>query len=171
MKKFIGILLILVCVGGAGWLMYAMVTTPSTQIFLVRHAEPLNETDESSLSEAGLQRAHALLHSVGASGLRKIFVSEKLRTRQTAEPVAAAIGVSPVVVLAVATDDLVDSLLANKGKTMLVVGHSNTLPAILEGLGVSETIVITDGEFDNLYVVTLTFWRTSFLRLKYGVPS
>jgi hypothetical protein len=38
---------------------------------------------------------------------------------------------------------------------VLVVGHSNTVPEILRALGVTETVTLGDGDFGDLFVVTL----------------
>jgi hypothetical protein len=49
---------------------------------------------------------------------------------------------------------------------VLVVGHSNTLPEIMKGLGVTEPVVIAEDEFDALFVVTRTV-PPAFVRLRY----
>jgi hypothetical protein len=46
-------------------------------------------------------------------------------------------------------------LAKNRGKVVLVVGHSNTVPAILRGLGVTDVADIPDTEYDNLFIVTV----------------
>jgi hypothetical protein len=49
---------------------------------------------------------------------------------------------------------------------VLVVGHSNTLPEILKGLGVTEPVTIGEDEFDSLFVVTRGS-PPAFVRLRY----
>ena len=50
--------------------------------------------------------------------------------------------------------------------SVLIVGHSNTVPEILKGLGIQDAIVIGDSEFDNLFVVTCGA-SASLVRLRY----
>ncbi len=40
-----------------------------------------------------------------------------------------------------------------KGEAVLIVGHSNTVPAILKGLGYTAELVIAEEEFDNFFIV------------------
>ena len=56
------------------------------------------------------------------------------------------------------------------GQTVLVVGHSDTVPQIVEGLTGKQVPPFT-AEFDLLYVVTLSRdGRSSIVRLHYGAP-
>jgi len=56
----------------------------------------------------------------------------------------------------------------HRGGRALVVGHSNTIPAIVRKLSGMSVADIPDDEYDNLYVVTVpSFGRSSVLRLKY----
>jgi hypothetical protein len=65
-----------------------------------------------------------------------------------------------------------DILSNHAGQTVLVVGHSDTVPDIVNRLGARRVPVIDDGEFDNLFVVKV-FSRVgaSVTRLKYGNQS
>jgi broad specificity phosphatase PhoE len=142
-----------------------------TKVIFVRHAEKLNDTDTTSLSPAGFQRASALAHVVGSAEITRIFVSDKKRALQTAAPTATALGIMPVQIPAAHTDWLVDSINANRGKVILVVGHSNTLPITIEGLGITSPPSIAETEFDHLFVVAFCRCRATMIRLKYGNPS
>ena len=56
------------------------------------------------------------------------------------------------------------------GKTVLVVGHSDTVPQIIQGL-TGRKAPVFGSEFDVLYVVTLARdGRSSVTRLRYGEP-
>jgi broad specificity phosphatase PhoE len=58
------------------------------------------------------------------------------------------------------------------GETVLVVGHSNTVPAIVEALGARRPPAICDSQYDNLYVVTVPpSGAVGTVRAKYGEPS
>jgi len=59
-----------------------------------------------------------------------------------------------------------------KGKIILVVGHSDTLPSLMAELGASKKVpVIADNEYDNIYIVSIPwFGKTKTIRLRYGQP-
>jgi broad specificity phosphatase PhoE len=146
-------------------------SSPATTVILVRHAERLNATDTTSLSVPGRRRADTLAHVVGSAGIQVIYVSNRVRTQQTAAPTAAALGLTPVVLAVQDTNGLVDSIRARSGQVILVVGHSDTLPIIMRKLGVASPPSIASGSFDNLFVVTFWRWRTMLTHLKYGSRS
>ncbi|MBI5471581.1 MAG: histidine phosphatase family protein [Ignavibacteriae bacterium] len=143
-----------------------------TTIIFVRHGERLNNTDTTSLSVPGLQRAAALRHVLDSTAISRIFVTEKRRTKQTAQPTAAAHSLTPIEIPEAETPRLVDSLRAHLGQTMLVVGHSNTVPQAIELLGVSPPPTIGGTEFDKLFILSLrSQGGTRLTKLQYGVPS
>lgn len=152
-------------------LSYAYLYTPVTTVYLVRHAERLNDSDTTSLSAAGAMRASGLAVLVREAGIRRIYVTEKHRTAQTAAPAADLLQLTPVEIAGHLVDDLVDSIKADNGKTILVVGHSDTLPAIIRGLGVHPQPAIGRDVFDDLFIVTVSPFRSSIAHLKYGARS
>jgi broad specificity phosphatase PhoE len=134
----------------------AAAATSSAQdvIYVVRHAERADQSPDSSLSSAGDTRAASLARTLRDSGVTHIFTTELKRTAQTAAPSAAALHVTPRALPANDTNAVVAALrrLAPTDRA-LVVGHSNTVPAILSALGISSAVTIADAEFDNLFVV------------------
>ena len=130
-------------------------------IFLVRHAERADTTNggpatmgsDPDLSEAGRARAASLAAMLKDARIAAIFVTEYKRTQQTAAPLAKALGLTPTIVNAKDTPGLVRRLREAKGHA-LVVGHSNSVPDIITGLGVTGAPSIADGEYDNLFIVT-----------------
>ncbi len=145
--------------------------SPVATVILVRHAERLNDTDTTSLSEAGIVRATALAYAVSAAGIQTIYVSEKARTFQTASPAASQFGVTPIPITANEIKQYVDSVKAHRGENILIVGHSDTLPLIMRKLGVSNPPTIGRTEFDDLFVVSVFRFRTTMAHLKYGNQS
>ncbi len=79
--------------------------------------------------------------------VRAIFTTDYLRTRDTAAPLAAAARIAPTVT----NDDPVARIRAIQGGTVVIVGHSNTLPAFIEALGGPAGIVIADGEYRHAF--------------------
>ena len=131
--------------------------TAQGTVFLVRHAERADTasgmtTADPSLSDAGRARAVSLATLLKDAGIAAIFVTEFKRTRETAAPLADALGLVPTVVAQNDLKALISKLASTVGN-VLVVGHSNTLPAMLDALGVTPP-AIGDADFDNLFLVT-----------------
>jgi len=136
-------------------------------IVLVRHAERAGGTSpEVGISEAGQCRAGILAGMLTDAGVSRIFTSEVARTQQTAAPLAGKLMLKPEVVPAKDVDGLVAKLRSANGVT-LVVGHSNTLPRIVQLLGAGEVSPIADNEYDRLWVVTLDAAGASAVTLRY----
>lgn len=126
----------------------------TTTVYIVRHAEKVNDTDSTDLSPAGFARAAALAETLGTSGIDSIFTTPYRRTRQTAEPLAKRIGVRLMDYKS--TDVIISRIMAIRHKTVLVVGHSNTILEIAKGLGTKPTLSkIESGDFDNLLRVRI----------------
>lgn len=150
----------------------------TTTVILVRHAEKdVEPAGDPVLTAAGTERAATLAAELADRGIAGIIVSEYARTRLTAQPLAERLGIEPEVASvraglrehALGIAALIRSRYA--GKTVLVVGHSNTLPAIIAALG-AEVEPICDGTYGNLYVVTLREGeRTAVTRRSYGAPD
>ena len=142
-----------------------------TTIILVRHAERLNNTDTTPLNPAGFLRAGALKHALDSTTIRAIFVTDKLRTQQTAESTRVAHSLTPIQIPANETPRLVDSLRARSGQTLLVVGHSDTVPAIIEAFDIATPPVIGSLEFDKMFILTVRQKANRLTRLQYGARS
>lgn len=145
---------------------------PTTTLLVVRHADRL-ATD--ALSPLGVARAQVLVHVVEKAGISAIYVSDTDRARQTAAPLATALGLTPVELAAADVTALVNDIFTNhRGQTVLVVGHSNTVPQIIAAAGGPALAGIPDNEFDNLFVLTLCRCRWLSARLthlQYGAVS
>jgi broad specificity phosphatase PhoE len=159
----------------------ALVGSPSTPVIaqqttviVVRHAEKSAEpANDPSLTAVGEARARALLAAVRDAGISAIITSQFARTKATAAPIAAALGLTPEVVPTSADPNsarvTADAIRAHVGQTVLVVGHSNTVPFIIDALGAKEPAPICDSAHDNLYIVTLRpNAKPTLLHAKYG---
>lgn len=145
-----------------------------TTVLVVRHAEKASQTArDPHLSAAGKLRARELAHAAGAAGVTAVYATNFKRTQETVAPLAAALHLTPVVKDAGATDALVEEIkTTRRGETVLVCGHSDTVPTIVKGLSGVTVDAIPDGRFDGLYVVTIAPDGTgSALRLRYGKPT
>jgi broad specificity phosphatase PhoE len=141
----------------AALLTLSLVPVPASAqkaVFLVRHAEKVDESDDAALSEAGLARARSLAEWLRSAGVSAIYTTRFQRTRNTAEPLARNLGISPRVVESGDSKELVREIRERNARdVVLVVGHSNTLPEILGAFGHPEPVVIASAEYDNLFVV------------------
>lgn len=130
---------------------------PTRTVILVRHAERVPGNDASiGINEAGRCRATVLAGMLSDAKVKSIYTSEVARTQQTAEPLARRLNIKPVVVAAKEIDALVAELHAHTEEgTVLVVGHSNTIPLIVERLSGESEPPIGEGEYDRMFIVTL----------------
>jgi broad specificity phosphatase PhoE len=151
----------------------------STVVLLVRHAEKASEGEDPSLTSAGKQRAEALVEVAGSAGVSAIYTTQYRRTRETAQPLADRLGI-PVAVSEViwggaqahATALARGVLDRHRGETVLVVGHSNTLPLLVEAMTGARVQPIPDSEYDRLFTVVVPpSGPARLVQARYGVPS
>ncbi|MBK8270366.1 MAG: histidine phosphatase family protein [Planctomycetes bacterium] len=122
------------------------------------------------MSEAGRKRAEALRHVLEKAGVTAIYATQYQRTQQTVGPLAKSLKIPVIKMDAAGTEKLVARIRQKHGgETVLVVGHSNTVPEIMRAFGVAQPPVLADGDFDDLFVVTVSKSGPSrLLHLKYG---
>ena len=123
-------------------------------IYIVRHAERLDQSPDPPLSPDGVARANRLREMLRSAGITHVFTSALRRTIDTAKPTADALRLVAKP-LQVATGPAVAQQLAALAPhdRALVVGHSNTVPELLRALEVATPITIEDSEYDNLFIV------------------
>lgn len=129
-------------------------------VFVVRHAERADSVSggggmmaaDPELSEAGRARADSLAAMLRDAGITAIYTTEFKRTQQTGAPLARALEIDVTPVGSRDLAKLVELVMGAKG-SVLVIGHSNTVPQILKALGATDAVAIADSEFDNLFVV------------------
>jgi broad specificity phosphatase PhoE len=148
--------------------------------FIVRHAEradnapqptrrtrhpPMMESDPA-LSPAGHARAKRLADILRDAGVAQIVTTGYLRTKQTAAPLAQRLNLQPVTAPA-DVGALIDLLRAER-RTTLVIGHSNTVPQIVKGLGVPTDVTLREQDYDDLFIVVRdTSGVATMIRMKY----
>lgn len=125
----------------------------ATTVYVVRHAEKEDGRDPA-LTVQGKRRAKALAAMLGDDDIAAVFATEYLRTRQTVEPLAMALGMEVEVSAAGKPEELAQRILREfSGAAVVAAAHSNTVPRILTALGVRETVEISDKEYGDLFVV------------------
>lgn len=144
--------------------------TAQTTLFLVRHAEKSAPNGDLPLSAEGRSRAATLASMLRDAGIDRIYTTEMLRTKETAEPLATRLGLTAEAVPVQDVEALVAKLRAlPAGSTALVVNHSGTIPKIVDKLGGGTIEPIGEDEYDRLLIVTLWERRTVVTTLRYGV--
>ena len=170
------------------WLKYLLLvpvfylTACSHTYYVVRHAEKAIAAgagammaNDPPLTVAGRQRAEALKDSLKNQHIRYIFSTNTMRTKATAEPLRAYLELETVIYSAKPDSAFIVQLKKLK-KNTLVVGHSNTVDDIVNGLCPGQSLKdLADSEYDNLFVVIykkkLFKIVIDYKQTKYGVLS
>lgn len=129
-----------------------------TTFILVRHAEKSDDDPrDPSLSTEGQARANKLAEVLADQSITAVYSTPFKRTKTTAEPVAAAKG------LTVETYDfrsqtyLQDMLQKHQGGTILISGHSNTTPMVANTLIGKESFqTLDESEYGMIFIVTVS---------------
>lgn len=142
--------------------------TPAT-VVVVRHAEKADgPKGDPTLSELGHARAAALGRLLAASRPTALWATHLQRTQQTLAPLAAQTGLPVQTLPADNTAGLIETLRTRRDRLAVVAGHSNTVPEIVAGLGVGDPVVMTEADYDRLFVVTLGCdGQSSLLELRF----
>ena len=152
------------------------VDRPSITVILVRHAEKAvvpPENKDPDLSPAGLARAEELQKMFGQTGIAAIYATQFKRTQQTVKPLAHKLGLTVTQVEAKNTSEVVKQIRARSaGEVVFVAGHNNTVPEIIAALGGPKLPIISETEYDNLYILTVqSDGSAKLLKLKYSSPG
>jgi broad specificity phosphatase PhoE len=130
----------------------------------MRHLQAESGTDPA-LTSKGAAEARLLAGWFRRSDRpRAIFVSRFRRAQDTAAPLAAAAGVTPVIYDPSDTPGLVRAVKAQTG-SVLVVGHSNTIPDIVEQLGGTRPAPIAHDQHGDIWRVSARVGTTEMLQL------
>jgi len=150
----------------------------TTTIIFVRHAEKVSGAEsDPALSMAGQQRVAELTRQLVdadvVAGVDAVYATAYKRTQETARPIADALDLPINTYDASDTETVLETILKeHKGKIILVVGHSNTVPQLIANLGASKKVPpIHEDEYDNIYIISIPwFGKTKTIRLRFGEP-
>ena len=140
-----------------------------TTYYFIRHAEKLrvDKTDRNpNLNSKGLKRAEAWKEVFSNISFDAIYSTDYTRTRLTAKPTADS---KNLPILIYNPRDMYSKTFQNqtKGKTILVVGHSNTTNVFANKvLGFDKYEEIKDNNNSNLYIVTVMNGNSSSILLQ-----
>lgn len=143
-------------------------------VVLVRHAEKSTQpADDPALSAAGQQRALALAQALQHAGITAIITTQFRRTRDTAAPLATQLGLQPQVITARRGESVAPVVAAIRQQTgtVLVVGHSNTVPQIALALGGPTLPDLCETTYGLALVLRPRASDAPLLRLRYGAAD
>lgn len=145
------------------------------QVFLVRHAEREWEGEDPPLTPAGEARAQALAETLRDAGITAIITTQWRRTRDTAQPLAKLLKITPEVIPVY--DDARENVQKvaaaarrHKDETVLVVGHI-TVTAVIAALGGPRLPTICEPVFSQLLLFAPALGENGLVRLLYGAPE
>ncbi|OOV25535.1 hypothetical protein BXU11_15720 [Flavobacterium sp. LM5] len=148
MRKLIISLLFLVLSAGA-W-------SQTTTIYLIRHAEKVDNSKNPDLSKSGWERAEHWKTILNQVPLKAVYSTDYLRTVQTATPTVTSKNLE-IIKYDPKTLDLEKLKNEHKGQAILIVGHSNTTPDLANKI-INQKVYapIDDTVFGNLYIITIS---------------
>lgn len=131
----------------------------TTTVIAVRHAEKVDDSADPPLSAAGEGRARALVEVLESSPPDAIYASQYRRTQDTVAPAARRFGlevrIDPVErpIRDWARRFAAELIERHAGETVLIAGHSNTVPDLVAALCQCEVEALEDSDYDRLFVV------------------
>jgi acetolactate decarboxylase len=149
-------------------------------VYVVRHAEREdNGTNDPPLSELGRARAFALADTLADVVVDAVYTTQLIRTVDTAAPLLSSRNIPahrwPVESgQAAAHVNSLAEVLCDRysDASLLVVGHSNTVPQLVAALIGRPEAEISEREYDHLYQVRLEPGRSpEVLRARFGAPN
>jgi broad specificity phosphatase PhoE len=137
---------------------------PGRSLYVMRHLPPDGGPDPG-LSIAGAEQAQKLAHLLADRPVRAIFVTATRRSRETAAPLAAKLGLAVSVYDPFQPERLEDAVRAVPGD-VLIVGHSNTVADLVARFGGAAPEPLGHGDFGTLWRIDKG--RTSTLNIPAG---
>ena len=136
-----------------------------TIYYLVMHAEKDTSVAGATmmqanppLSEKGIQRSTRLASLLEKENIDYIFSTKYLRTQSTAQPLATLIGKEIQfyeITKGTAFSDSIQQM-PFLGKTLLIIGHSNTIPPLVNALiKTNKYQNLSDNEYGFIYKVIM----------------
>jgi 2,3-bisphosphoglycerate-dependent phosphoglycerate mutase len=145
----------------------------TTNYYVVRHAEKeASSSDMMStdvpLSPSGKERAEALKKLLQNNNIKRIFSTNYIRTTSTAKPLSDAIGVQ---IEYYKPDDFlfIGQLKDIKKQNVLIVGHSNTVDDIVNGItGKIHLQDLPDTQYGDLFIIKKKGNKYKLEKQKFG---
>lgn len=129
-----------------------------TTFILVRHAEKSVEGGrDPELSSEGAHRAEALAALFAKTSVDAVYATDYKRTRNTVGPLAQARNLTVNTYASMKATDLERLLTQHAGGTIVMAGHSNTIPGIANTLvGEKKFEQFSEDDYGNILVISVT---------------
>ena len=132
-------------------------TTDFRKIYLVRHAEKMKDVDNPSLSPEGVTRAQSLNKVLKEVQIDAIYSTDYNRTQETATPTADRLGLTIKSYDPRQLEQFASSIRTELDGNLLIVGHSNTTPTLVNHLiGEDKYPQLDESQYGDLYIVTMS---------------
>ena len=139
-------------------------------VYLVRHAEKVTDgSADPALTVAGAKRAATFAHYFENKGLKAVYSSDTVRTRDTAAPTAKHYG-QEIILYDPRDMEAIAKIAKARGDTILIVGHSNTTAVLVNLLAGGDLPNLKDHHYDRIYIVTLRDDGTSNVNIEHVEP-
>lgn len=130
----------------------SVATEARPDVYVMRHLQKADGPDPA-LSAEGQRNAQRLARWFRRDPPAAIYVSTTRRARETAAPLAAGLGLTMRDYDPSDTPALIAAVTREPG-TVLIVGHSNTVPEIVERLGGTRPPGLTDDQYGDIWHVS-----------------
>ena len=125
--------------------------------FLVRHAEKMSDSPDPDLTESGMARAAKLAALLDGLKIDQVMSTDYKRTQATVGPLAKAKNLAVQSYDPSMQKDLFTDLSVFNKQNVVVVGHSNTIPALANVLIGKEVFSdYADDYYSQLVIVSLS---------------
>lgn len=127
-----------------------------TRIIIIRHAEKNDDgTKNPSLSAEGKLRAERLNKMLNEFKIDKLYATPYARTTETIQPIATERKLEINKYSASDKDFSKNTISNERGKTIVIAGHSNTCPALVNTLIKEEKYKeLDENEYGKLWILT-----------------
>lgn len=149
----------------------------TTVVIVIRHAEKDSvPRGDPPLTQAGRARAAALIDALSSAHVQAIITTQLRRSRETAAPLAAALHIVPEIVprgnsIEAHARAVSAAVRRHRGQTVLVVGHGETVGAIMSALGAPRQSDLCASDYSELFVLVLDESGARVTHESYGAPS
>jgi broad specificity phosphatase PhoE len=133
-------------------------------VFVMRHLQK-GEGVDPPLSAEGAANARAVAEMLARSGIKAIFATPTRRAMETAQPLAARLGLT-VTPYDPSKPELLVAAAAKVQGAVLVVGHSNTVPNLVARFGGKQAVTLGEEDFGTLFVVTHDDGKVSEIKIR-----
>ncbi|MDQ6609231.1 MAG: histidine phosphatase family protein [Bacteroidota bacterium] len=145
-----------------------LLSCKTTSYYITRHGEKAGTTvTDPPLSAEGEKQALDLRNYLTGKGIKTIYSTNFIRTKATAEPTSQLFVVPVKIYDPAKLNELIAELKAINNGNVLIVGHSNTVDDVANGLtGRNVMSDLADNEYGNLFIVKKKGANYSFERMK-----